>query len=173
LQLRTLIGVRDVLTPEQLGKAKKLGPPKLASTGGLEANVREKAGKLRAAVEAIGVPPTEAMKYRGEEIEKLIKSGQFAEANAKLDELMEDSHFKELEAEVEKVDFAKFEPGSTDVETLRERFERLQAAGQEIISLPLLREMVQAKTAFEAAKEAQDADKVGRILSYVEGRLKK
>lgn len=173
LQLRTLIGVRDVLTPEQLGKAKKLGPPKLAASGGLEAKVREKAGKLRAAVEALGVPPTEAMKYRGEEIEKLIKSGQFAEANKELDELMEDSHFKDLEAEVAKVDFSKFEPGSTDVETLRERYESVQAAGQEIISLPLLRELLQAKTAFEAAKEAQDADKVGRILTYVEGKLKK
>jgi Spy/CpxP family protein refolding chaperone len=173
LQLRALLGVRDVLTPEQLAQVKKLGPPKLAASGGLEAKVKEKAGKLRAAVEAIGVPPTEAMKYRGEEIEKLIKSGQFAGANKELDELMEDSHFKELEAEVEKVDFAKFEPGSTDVETLRERFEHVQAAGQEIISLPLLRELVQAKTAFEAAKEAQDADKVGRILTYVEGKLKK
>jgi len=71
------------------------------------------------------------------------------------------------------VDFSKFEPGSTELETLRERFERLQVAGQEIVSLPLLREMVQAKTAFEAAKEAQDADKVGRILTYAESKLKK
>jgi len=173
LQLRALIGVRDVLTPEQLAKAKKLSPPKLAGGGDLEAKVKEKAGKLRAAVEALGVPPTEAMKYRGGEIEKLIKSGQFSDANGKLDELIEDSHFKELDAEVEQVDFAKFEPGSTDLETLRERFESLQVAGQEIISLPLLREVVQAKTAFEAAKEAQDADKVGRILTYVEGKLKK
>jgi len=173
LQLRALIGVRDVLTPEQLAKAKKLGPPKIAASGGLEVQVKEKAGKLRAAVEALGVPPTEAMKYRGGEIEQLIKSGQFADANAKLDELFKDSHFKELDAAVEKVDFAKFEPGSTDLETLRERYERLQVAGQEIISLPLLRELLQAKTAFEAAKEAQDADKVGRILTYVEGKLKK
>ena len=173
LQLRALIGVRDVLTPEQLVLVKKLGPPKMAERGGLEAKVKEKAGKLRAAVEAIGVPPTEAMKYRGEEIEKLIKSGNFTDANAKLDELIEDSHFKEMEAEVEKVDFAKFEPGSTDLETLRERYESVQGAGQEIISLPLLRELVQAKTAFEAAKEAQDAEKVGRILTYVEGKLKK
>ena len=146
LQLRALIGVRDVLTPEQLAKAKKLSPPKLAAGGDLEAKVKEKAGKLRAAVEALGVPPTEAMKYRGGEIEKLIKSGQFSDANGKLDELIEDSHFKELDAEVEQVDFAKFEPGSTDLETLRERFESLQVAGQEIISLPLLREVVQAKT---------------------------
>ena len=172
LQLRALISVRDVLTPEQLAKAKKLGPPKLAAGGGLEAQVKEKAGKLKAAVEALGVPPTEAMKYRGGEIEQLIKSGQLTEANAKLDELIKDSHFKELDAPVEKVDFAKFEPGSTGLETLRERYESLQVAGQEIISLPLLRELLQAKTAFEAAKEAQDADKVGRILTYVEGKLK-
>ncbi|MDB6006533.1 MAG: hypothetical protein JWR15_3520 [Prosthecobacter sp.] len=175
LQLRALIGVRDVLTPEQMAKAKKLGPPKLAAGGGggPELKVTEKAGKLKAALDALGVPPTEAMKYRGGEIEKLIKSGQFADADAKLDELMEDSHFKELEAEVEKVDFAKFEPGSTDVATLQERFESVKAAGQEIISLPLLRELLQAKAAFEAAKEAQDADQVGRILTYVEGKLKK
>jgi len=173
LQLRALIGVRDVLTPEQLAKVKKLGPPKVAESGGLEAKVKEKAGKLRAAVEAIGVPPTEAMKYRGEEIEKLIKSGEFAQANAELDELMKDSHYKEMEAEVEKVDFAKFEPGSTDLDSLRERYEGVKGAGEEIISLPLLRELVQAKAAFEAAKEAQDADKVGRILTYVEGKLKK
>jgi Spy/CpxP family protein refolding chaperone len=173
LQLRALIGVRDVLTPEQLAKAKKLGPPKLAAGGGVDSQVKEKAGKLKAAVEALGIPPTEAIKYRGGEIEQLIKSGQMAEANAKLDELIKDSHFKELEAPVEKVDFSKFEPGSTELETLRERFERLQVAGQEIVSLPLLREMVQAKTAFEAAKEAQDADKVGRILTYAESKLKK
>lgn len=173
LQLRALIGVRDVLTPEQLAMVKKLGPPNLAEGGGLEAKVKEKAGKLRAAVEAIGVPPTEAMKYRGEEIEKLIKSGEFAQANAELDELMKDSHYKEMEAEVEKVDFAKFEPGSTDLESLKERYEGVKGAGQEIISLPLLRELVQAKAAFEAAKEAQDADQVGRILTYVEGKLKK
>ena len=177
LQLRALIGVRDVLTPEQLAKARKLGPPKLAAGGGgggdLETKVKAKAGKLRAAVEALGVPPTEAMKYRGEEIEKLIQSAQYTDANAKLDELIVDSHFKELEAKVETVDFSKFEPGSTDLESLRERFENVKIAGQEIISLPLLRELLQAKTAFEAAKEAQDADKVGRILTYVEGRLKK
>lgn len=61
-------------------------------------------------------------------------------------------------------DFAKYEPGSTGLETLRQRFEALQAAG---------REMSQAKGAFEEAKAAQDADKVGRTLTYAEGRLKK
>lgn len=175
LQLRTLIGIRDVLTPEQLQKAKKLGPPNMASrgSGDLESKVTEKARKLRAAVESLGIPPTEAMKTRGGEIEQLIKSGQYAQADAALDKLIEDSHFKELEAEPDKVDFSKFEPGNTDVETLKQRFEDLQVAGQEIINLPLLRELLQAKDAFEEAKAAQDADKVGRILTYAEGKVKK
>jgi Spy/CpxP family protein refolding chaperone len=172
LQLRTLIGVRDVLTPEQLQKAQKLGPPKLAAKSGAESPVMAKAGKLRAAVEALGVPPTDAMKTRGAEIEALIKSGDLAAADAALDKLIEDSHFKELEAEDDVVDFSKFETGSADLESLRQRYEAVQAAGQEIISLPLMRQMIQAKKAFEEAKEAQDADKVGRILTYVEGRLK-
>ncbi len=173
LQLRALIGVRGVLTPEQMTQVKKMGPAKLAAGAGIESKVNEKAGKLRTAVEALGVPLTEAMKYRGGEIETLIKGGQFAEADAKLDELMDDSHYKELEAQVEKVDFSKFEPGTTDVETLKERYESVKTAGQEIISLPLLRELLQAKAAFEVAKEAQDAEQVGRILTYVEGKLKR
>lgn len=172
LQLRTLIGVRDVLTPEQLQKAQKLGPPKMAAKSGAESPVRAKAGKLRAAVEALGVPPTDAMKTRGAEIEALIKNGDLAAADTALDKLIEDSRFKELEAEDEVVDFSKFETGNADLESLRERFEAVQAAGQEIISLPLMRQMIQAKKAFEEAKEAQDADKVGRILTYVEGKLK-
>lgn len=171
LQLRTLIGVRDVLTPEQLQKAQKLGPPKMAAKSGAESPVMAKAGKLRAAVEALGVPPTDAMKTRGAEIEELIKSGDLATADAALDKLIEDSRFKELEAEDDVVDFSKFETGSADLESLRQRFEAVQTAGQEIISLPLMRQMIQAKKAFEEAKEAQDADKVGRILTYVEGKL--
>ena len=172
LQLRTLIGVRDVLTPEQLQKAQKLGPPKMAAKSGAESPVRAKAGKFRAAVEALGVPPTDAMKTRGAKIEALIKSGDLAAADTALDKLIEDSRFKELEAEDEVVDFSKFDTGNADLESLRQRFEAVQAAGQEIISLPLMRQMIQAKKAFEQAKEAQDADKVGRILSYVEGKLK-
>lgn len=173
LQLRTLIGVREVLTPEQLEKAKNLGPPKMAARGKVESKLSEKMGQLKAAVEALGIPPTEAMKTRGAEIEALVKSGDLKAAEAATDKLVEDSHFKELEAEVDKVDFSKFETGSTDLDTLKQRYEALQAAGQEIINLPLMRELLQAKEAFEAAKAAQDADKVGRILTYVEGKLKK
>ncbi len=182
LQLRALIGVRNVLSPEQLAKAKKLGPQKVvAAKGGtapaapatVEASVMVKVGQLKGALETLGMPATEAMKTRGKEIEDLIKQGNLHEADAALDRLMADSRFKELEAEAAAVDFSKSEPGSTDLESLKQRYEDVKTAGQEIISLPLMREMLQAKDAFEKAKEAQDAELVGRILTYVEGKLKK
>ena len=54
----------------------------------------------------------------------------------------------------------------------RQRYQDVQDGGQRVVSLPLMRDLLQARAAFEEAKEAQDADKVGRILTYVEGRLK-
>lgn len=173
LQLRTLIGMRDVLTPEQLRKARNLTPPKMAARDDLEARLDEKTGKLRAALESLGIPPTEAMKERGGEVEQLIKSGQLAAADAALDKLIADSHFEELEAEAEEIDFSKFDPGSIDFPSLRERYEAVQGAGQYIISLPLMRELLQAKAAFEEAKSVQDADMAGRILTFVEDKLGK
>lgn len=173
LQLRTLIGMRDVLTPEQLRKARNLTPPKMAARDDLEARLDEKTGKLRAALESLGIPPTEAMKERGGEVEQLIKSGQLAAADAALDKLIADSHFEELEAEAEEIDFSKFDPGSIDFPSLRERYEAVQGAGQHIISLPLMRELLQAKAAFEEAKSVQDADMAGRILTFVEDKLGK
>lgn len=171
LQLRTLIGVRDLLTPGQRQKARGLTPPKMAVKEDLEAGLDKKAGQLRKALESLGIPPTEAMKERGDDIQALVKSGQFAAAAAALDRLIEDSHFKELEAEPDEIDFTQFEPGSTDLDSLRERYEVVQVAGQQVISLPLVRELLQAKEAFEEAKAAQDAEKVGRILTFVEEKL--
>lgn len=171
LQLRTLIGVRDLLTPGQRQKARGLTPPKMVVKEDLEAGLDKKVARLREALESLGVPPTEAMKERGGEIQELVKSGQFAAADAALDKLIDDSHFKELEAEPDEIDFTQFEPGSTDLESLRERYETVQAAGQQVISLPLMRELLQAKAAFEEAKAVQDAEKVGRILTFVEEKL--
>ena len=171
LQLRTLISVRDLLTPEQRQKARSLTPPKMAVKEDLEAGLEKKVGKLRTALESLGVPPTEAMKERGGEIQELVKSGRFAAADAALDKLIEDSHFKELEAEPDEIDFSQFEPGSTDLPSLRERYEAVQGAGQHIISLPLIRELLQAKAAFEEAKSVQDAEKAGQILTFVERKL--
>lgn len=180
LQLRVLIGLRDALTPEQRVKARKLALQKSseaktpqAEPPSTEAKLMAKVGRLKSALEVIGSPPTEAMKVRGEEIEALIKKGEAKAADAALDQLIADSHLEELEVEPDSVDFSKFEPGSTDTESLRQRFQDIKTAADEIISLPLLRELLQAKAVFEEAKEAQDAEKVGRIMTYVEGKLKK
>lgn len=177
LQLRTLISLRDVLTPEQLTKAKKLRPRQMpaaqAAGAATEQGVMAKVERLRVGAESAGVPLTEAMKARGQEIEGMIQAKDFQAADAALDRLMADSHVNELEAEPEAVDFSKFEPGSTDVDTLKQRYEDVKTAAQEVVSLPLLRDLLQAKEAFEQAKEAQDAEQVGRILTYVEGKLKK
>lgn len=179
LQLRVLIGLRDVLTPEQRVKARKLALQKnsdarsnLSAPSSTEAKLMAKVGRLKSALEVLGTPPTNAMKERGEAIEALMKKGEGKAADAALDQLIADSRLEELEVEPDKVDFSKFEPGSTDVESLKQRFEEIKAAAADIISLPLLRELLQAKEAFEEAKAAQDAEKVGRILTYVEGRLK-
>jgi Spy/CpxP family protein refolding chaperone len=172
LQLGTLIAVRDVLTPEQIKRARKLSPPKMAQTADAETRMMAMAEKFRAAVEALGIQPTEAMKERGSEVEALMKSGDPKAAGAALDRLVEDSGLKELEAEPDEIDFSKYEPGDTDLETLKQRYQDVQARAQSVVSLPLMRELLQAKAAFEAAKASQDAETVGRILSYVEGKLK-
>lgn len=180
LQLRVLIGLRDVLTADQRIKARKLALQKNSGGGGSsvrtatpssEAKLLAKVGRLKSALEVIGTPPTEAMKQRGEEIEALIKKGEEQAADAALDKLISDSRLDDLEVEAGSVDFSKYAPGTTSLEALKQRYEDVKKASHEIISLPLLRELLQAKDAFEQAKEAQDAEQVGRILTYVEEKL--
>jgi Spy/CpxP family protein refolding chaperone len=174
LQLRTLIALRDVLTPEQQKKAAKLSLSKaVAQSTDLEASVKAKANKLRAAVDAIAEKPTEAMAYRGEEIETMIKNGDWASADAALDVLIKDSGINEPEEASAAPDFSTFEPGDTNLDALQSRFETVKERAQEIISIPIMRRMLKAKEAFETAKAAQDAEAVGRILTFAEKELDK
>lgn len=180
LQLRVLLEIRSMLTVEQVEKAKRLGAPKLASqVGGREgrgsarmpAKLGEKLNQLKTAAEGLGVPPTQALQQRGDEITALVKKGDMQAAEAAADRLLEDSHLKELTTEPVEVDFSKYEPGVTDVATLQQRFESVKTASQKVVSLVMIRDLLKAKEAFEKAKEAQDAEQVGRILTYVEGCL--
>jgi Spy/CpxP family protein refolding chaperone len=174
LQLRTLIALRDVLTPEQQQKAAKLSLSKaVAQSTDLEARVKAKANKLRAAVDAIAEKPTEAMAYRGQEIETMIKNGDWASADAALDVLIQDSGINEPEEASAAPDFSTFEPGDTNLDALQSRFETVKERAQEIISIPVMRRMLKAKEAFETAKAAQDAEAVGRILTFAEKELDK
>jgi hypothetical protein len=174
LQLRTLIELRDVLTPEQQKKAAKLSVgPKMAAKSDLQSSVMAKANKLRAAVDALTDKPTEAMAYRGQEIENMIKNGEWESADAALDKLIADSKFSDYTPDAPAPDFSQSEPGDTNLDALQSRFESIKERAQEVISLPLLRDMLKAKDAFEEAKAAQDAEKVGRILTWVEKQLDK
>lgn len=174
LQLRTLIALRDVLTPEQQKKAAKLSLSKaVVQSSDLEASVKAKANKLRAAVDALGEKPTEAMAYRGQEIETMIKNGDWTSADAALDSLIKDSGVNEPEEASAAPDFSAFEPGDTNLDALQSRFETVKERAQEIISIPVMRRMLKAKEAFESAKAAQDAEAVGRILTFAEKELDK
>jgi Spy/CpxP family protein refolding chaperone len=170
LQLRTLIELRDLLNPDQQKKALTLAPGRLAKNDSIQIRVHQKAEKLRAAVESLGIKPTLAMSERGRAIEGLIKAGAWADADAALEKLSRESRAEEP-AQDETPDFSQLEPGNTDLEELRQRYTRVEEKAQQIISLPLIRQFLKAKEAFEEAKQAQDAEKVGRILTWAERQL--
>lgn len=172
LQLRALIQLRDVLTPEQQKEAMRLAPGRVAKSDGIEMRVKQKAEKLRAAVESLGIKPTNAMSERGAEIEGLMRAGDWKTADAALDKLTKESGADEPESTAE-LDFSKFEPGNVDLEVLKERYQTVQDKGQSVISIPLVRQFLKAKEVLEAAKESQDAEKVGRILTWAEQQLAK
>lgn len=172
LQLRALIQLRDVLTPEQQKNAVKLAPGRVAKNDGIELRVKQKAEKLRAAVESLGVKPTNAMSQRGAEIEAMIRAGDWKTADAAIDKLSQESGADEPETTAE-LDFAQFEPGNVDLEVLKERYQTVQDKGQSVISIPMVRQFLKAKEAFETAKEAQDAEKIGRILTWAEQQLER
>ena len=115
---------------------------------------------------------TTAMSERGAEIEGMIRSGDWKAADEALEKLAKDSRAYEPES-TEDIDFSKYETGNTDLEELRQRYTNVEEKGQSVLSLPLIRQFLKAKEAFEEAKSNQDAEKVGRILTWVEQELAK
>ena len=158
--------------------AMRYGNPSIASQldalkADLQTAVMAKANKLRAVVDALGEKPTEAMAYRGQEIETMIKNGDWTSADAALDSLIKDSGVNEPEEASAAPDFSTFEPGDTNLDALQSRFESVKERAQDIVSIPVMRRMLKAKEAFETAKAAQDATAVGRILTFAEKELEK
>ncbi len=172
LQLRTLIQLRDLMTPEQQKKAMTLALRKNVNNSDLESRVKTKAEKLRASVDSLGIKATQAMTERGGEIESMIRGGEWVQAEQALDKLIIESGANDPES-TEALDFSKYETGNVDLEVLRQRLDDVQANAQSIISLPLIRQFIKAKEALEQAKSAQDAELVGRILTWGEGKLAK
>jgi Spy/CpxP family protein refolding chaperone len=173
LQLRTLISLRDLLTPEQQKKALKLSLNKATKSSDLENSVTEKAKSLKAAVDALGEPPTEAMKARGGEITQFIKNADWAAADVALDKLILDSQVNEAADFDKEIDFSTFDPGDTNLDVLKGRFEAVTLGAQTIVSIPLMNQFLKAKEAFESAKAAEDAVAVGRVLTWAEQQLAK
>lgn len=172
LRLRTLLALRDVLTPEQQAKAVTLAPSRQGKRSSAEAQVKEKAQRLKTAVDALGVPPTRAMQARGEAIVSLMRAGDYGAADKALDQLILDSELDQT-ATVTAPDFSQFSPGDTDLAVLKQRYTDVEVAAQSVVSIPLVRRLIEAKTALEAAKIAEDAEQVGRILTWAEELLKK
>jgi len=171
LQLRTLIQLRAELTPEQRRRAIEFARADALERMPLEARVQLKGKRLRAAFDEIGVMPPDSLKARGAEIEAQLAAGDFAGADKALDELIEETGLEEP-AEDTPVDFSAQDPGATDLETLKVRLQSVESEAVTIIRLPVLRQLVKAKNALEAAKAAEDAIQVGRILTFAEGVLR-
>ena len=167
-QLRTVMAIRDLLTPEQQRKIAK-GPSK----GRLEDTpLAEKAARAKNAVDGLGVPPTQALKERAAAIEALVHEGKMKEAETALDKLLLDSG-AEIPDDRAEIDFSTIDPGDTTESVLKERLDNITKEAQQIIYIPTLRKLLKAKEALDSAIASQDAVAAGRILSWAEQEMKK
>lgn len=170
LQLKTLVALRSELTSEQLAKALTLASQTTAENAPLKAGIEAKAARLKAAFDALGIGKSPTLESRGSEIMDLIRAGDLAMANKSLDQLIIDTGLDES-GEGAVIDFSSQIPGDTDLEILKQRYEAVEVAAAEVISFPLLRQLIQGRDALELAKENEDAGQVGRILTWAEGVL--
>jgi len=172
LQLKTLVALRAGLTPDQLAKALTLASRTGEESAPLKAEIEAKAARLKAAFEVLEISSSVALETRGAEIMALIRSDDLAAAGKALDQLIVDTGLDES-GESSVIDFSNQAPGVTDLEILKRRYEAVEAGAAGVISLPLLRQLIQGRDALELAKENEDAEQVGRILTWAEGVLAK
>lgn len=171
-QLRTLMDLRVLLTPEQRAKAMAA----IGTSGGqqtaLETRVREEAERAKTAFEALGLPLTDALKERGKAIETMIKDGRLEPALKALEQLVKDTGLHDP-APKTAPDFAQLNPGNTDLGVLAQRLETVKGKAQAVISVQTLRQLMQAREALEKAKGNSDAEAVGKVLTFAENLLEK
>lgn len=166
LQLRTILGLHGVLTPEQRTKALELAKRDVE----LEASARALAERIRTALDRLDVKPTQAIEERGDQIKPLLESGKFAAAMEALRAAAEDFGIDEPVSE-EPLDFSKFDAGIIELAQLQRRYADVEQRIRRVVRIPLLRQLAQAHPELEAAKAAQDAVAVGRILTWAEATL--
>jgi hypothetical protein len=145
-----------------------------ANKGGseLEAKIRDKAERLKTAFEALGLPMTEGLRKRGQQIEEMIKNGGLERAMNALEKLAAESGVDKPLTKAE-LDFSKMEPGDTELSKLKERLDSLQERAKEVVSVEVIGKLLQAREALEKAKSDSNADLVGRILTFAEDLLEK
>lgn len=170
LQFKTLLALRAVLTPEQVEKAAELASRDFQANAPLMATIESKARRLKDAFDALEIKPGPVLESKGEHIRGLIESGDLVAADAALDALGKEAGIDEPIDEAT-IDFSQQSPGDADPTVLESRFLAVEAAAKEVTFLPKLRQLLQARDAFEAAKSAEDAEGVGRVLTWAENLL--
>lgn len=116
-------------------------------------------------------PPTEGMQRRGEPIQALVRDGDWRAADAALDRLIDDEGLDAPPEAGELPDLPGYDPGDTGLDGLRDRLEALKQRAGDVVSIPTMRRLLEARDALEAARAAQDATAVGRILTFAEREL--
>lgn len=170
LQFKTLLALRAVLTPEQIAKAVALESGVRMEVDPLKTRIEEKAERLRIAFEVLGVKPRPELVAEAEEIRILIRTADYKTADEKLDALGKKVGIDEADDDAT-IDFSQQEPGATDLPTLESRYQAVENAAQRVIHFPTIRKLLQARDALEAAKSAEDAEAVGRVLTWAEQLL--
>ena len=169
-QFKTLLALRGVLTPEQIEKAAALESKDSQAKAPVMANIEIKAQRLKAAFDSLEIKPGPVLESKGEHIRGLIKSGDLATADAALDALGKEVGIDEPVDEAT-IDFSQQSPGNTDLTVLESRFQAVERAAREVVFLPRLRQLLQGRDALEIAKSAEDAEGVGRVLTWAENLL--
>jgi len=172
LQVRTLFAACEMLTPEQRHQALQLAFSKpIAGPDDLESQVRAKVARLQAAVRTLGADPTEGMKKRGEPIHAMIQAGDWRAADAALEMLIVDAGLDAPDEPATAEDFSSQAPGDTSLDALMARLESVKERAQEVVSIPTMRRLLQARDALNEAKASQNAVAAGRILTFAEQEL--
>lgn len=167
LQFKTLLSLRAVLTPEQISKAVALESRSRQENGPLKLKIEEKAERLRLAFEALDVKPAPELMAEGEQIRIFIRTGELEAADKALDALGEKVGIDEAD-DTATIDFSQQSPGDTELSILESRYRAVENAAQRVIHLPTIRNLLQARDAIEAAKASENAEALGRVLTWAE-----
>jgi hypothetical protein len=138
----------------------------------LEARIRDEGERMKRVFESLGLPLTDALKERAKAVENMIKDHRLEPALKAMEQLAKDSGLDEP-ARKGNPDFTKLKSGDTDPAILGQRLEAVQDKVRHVISVHVLRQLMQAREALDQAKDNSDAEAVGRILTFAEGLLEK